>query len=108
MTSCPVCGQHINQAGAPKSRPRQTCSRPCAWIFSHWLIRAHQAEVDSVAVWRLTHGDLVASTRAERIAATADLTGHGHSLTQIAAILGVTCKSVSRYRHEIQTRKAAA
>ena len=106
MTLCPVCNQPMNPWR--HNPPRVTCSQICGNVIAHLTYVAHQAEVDSVAVWRLTHGDPVTSTRAERITATADLTGHGHSLTQIAAILGVTCKSVSRYRHEIQTRKAAA
>ena len=50
----------------------------------------------------------VTSTRAERIEAVKVLSSQGRSASWIADYMRTTARSVVRYRHEIQTRKAAA
>jgi hypothetical protein len=108
MTTCPVCGHLIDQAGAPRSRPRQTCSRSCGWILGHWLLSAGQSRVDAMAVERLVTGHPVDSTRGERLTATAILTRRGYSILDIAGLLRVTPKSISRYRFELRNQKGKA
>jgi len=107
MTTCLVCGQ-------PKpvrdrwGNLRATCSRDCGNILGQATFAAHQGEVDQAAVWRLTSGDRVTSTHGERITATADLTARGYTLRQVAALLRVTVRSISRYRAETNQQRSAA
>jgi len=102
MTTCPVCSKPMTVRDRHGNR-RVTCSKSCNAKRSNARMHARQADVDDAAVWRLTHGDRVASTHAERVTATAQLTAKGYGLAQVAALLRVTVRSISRYRHETAT-----
>ena len=83
---------------------RVNCSRACRDEANRHVGRP----VDEMAVVRLLAGSAVVSTRGERIEAVRVLTAQGRSIAWIADYLRTTSRSVERYRHEIQTRKAAA
>jgi transcriptional regulator with GAF, ATPase, and Fis domain len=57
-------------------------------------------QVDPVVVSRAASGHRVPTTMAERIQVVAALTARGYSATEIAARLGVTDRTVVRYRSE--------
>jgi DNA-binding NarL/FixJ family response regulator len=65
-------------------------------------------EMDEVVVLRLVSGSRVASTKAERLEATRQLTERGYSIVVIASRLHTTPRSVSRYRAELHRREVAA
>jgi len=92
-----------------RERRRLTCSRSCGISQGNTKRLARNTDVDDVAVWRLTRGDPVTSTKAERREATRLLTEHGQSTSWIAGLLHTTPRSVTRYRAELNpARKAVA
>jgi hypothetical protein len=106
--TCPVCGQLFNPIPRNRKR-RQTCGGACGYVIRVASRSARSTTVDPVAVYRLTCGDPPPdTTRAERIQATSILTHAGRSLLQIAELMRVTPKSVSRYRHELIKPRSAA
>lgn len=97
MTHCPGCSTKMPRLQAHSTSLRLFCGQDCPG--------RHQ--VDDVVVSRLLAGAPVTSTRAERIEAVKVLSSQGRSAAWIADYLRTTARSVVRYRHEIQTRKAA-
>ena len=105
---CPICSHDMPKG--PPSKRRVYCSQLCrnrgiSRVRHHPL--THDNTIDAMAVVRLLEGWVVASTRAERIEAVRVLTDRGRSASWIADYMRTTARSVVRYRHEIQTRKAA-
>lgn len=99
MNCCAVCLKPIPPKRHDRPcRPATYCTRHCAAIGVGIWNRARRAEVDDVAVIRLISGSRVASTKAERVAAVAELTARGRSASWIAAALHVAERSVCRYR----------
>ena len=101
IVMCPICSQAKNYLY--HSRVRVYCSRACRDEAN----RKVDAPVDEMAVVRLLEGWRVASNRPERVEAVRVLTAQGRSIAWIADHLRTSTRSVERYRHEIQTRKAA-
>jgi len=88
------------------NRPRIYCSRRCTLAANP--PQFHSRELDEVAVGRLIAGDPVHSTKAERLEAVRQLSARGRSASWIATHLHITERSVTRYRAELNTRRAAA
>lgn len=88
------------------ARPRIYCSRRCCLIANPPQI--HSRELDEVAVERLLAGDLVTSTKAERMEAVRALTARGRSASWIAQQLRIAERSVTRLRAELHTRREIA
>ena len=94
LRTCAGCGL-TQEIGNP---PTSLICKPCAIVLTLRKNIAAQNNVDDVAVQRLLTGSTVHSTRAERQAATATLTGWGMSASQIAARLHVSARTVERLR----------
>ena len=99
----------------PHGGLRQFCSRSCANRARPYrrrrrsdAINARHAEMDEVAVIRLTTGSPVTSTKAERLEAVRRLIGRGYSTAVVAQRLHTTTRSVWRYRAELTRRAVAA
>jgi len=106
MTTCPVCSHPM--LAIRWRHPVHYCSRRCQYIGSKAVQLAHQMEMDEVVVLRLVSGSRVASTKAERLEATRQLTERGYSIVVIASRLHTTPRNVSRYRAELHRREVAA
>ena len=114
--NCPICRRPMPPR-LRDSRPRVTCSRPCAIIlrsWALWMICPHHSylrarrrrdrverEVDAAVVDRLTCGQHVDSARSERLEATRILSRWGRSAAFIAMQLHVSKRSVERYRRDL-------
>jgi hypothetical protein len=108
MTACPVCGRP-KPTRTYQERCRATCSRSCGYTLMTAARVAANADVDPVSVARMVTGDTpTATTRGERIAATAWLLAHGHSQSKVATLIRVTPRTVARYAAEIHQRKEKA
>jgi DNA-binding CsgD family transcriptional regulator len=84
------------------ARRHQRRNRPILWP-------ARCPDVDEIAVQRAAyHGDPIRLTVAERVEAVDYLTRHHYSAQQIADRLGMTERTVQRYRARARARQAAA
>jgi len=88
------------------NRLRVYCSKRCTLAANP--PRHYDRAVDEVAVERLLAGDLIESTKAERLEAVRALTARGRSASWIAAHLHIAERSVTRLRAELNTRREAA
>ena len=107
MIPCLLCHRPIPSTW-PTGRLRKFCSRLCSNRAKAMAINARHAEMDEVAVIRLTTGSPVTSTKAERLEAVRQLIGRGYSTAVVAERLHTTTRSVWRYRAELNRREVAA
>lgn len=111
IRQCDVCGAEYDPWTTYDGRPlyssdmRLRCSRECQKEAGRvaWRIRYHARKcdtyVDEIAVERAARGDRsVSLSRLEMWEAFARLDAHGYSHRRIAAILGVSDRSVLRWR----------
>ena len=103
MKPCPIC-RRPTPTTWPNGTPHTFCSRLCA---NRAQIARH-AEMDEVAVIRLTTGSPVTSTKAERLEAVRLLIARGCSTAVVAERLHTTTRSVWRYRAELHRKALAA
>jgi hypothetical protein len=71
---------------------RKNWQRGTAWL------RQREEDVDEVAVMRACNGEVLPLNRRERAAAVAKLTSRGVSAKQIAGLLRISSRQVSRLR----------
>lgn len=70
--------------------------------------RPRHTRVDEVAVLRAVRGEAMPLGTRERLLATAELTRRGNGVSRIAVALGVTTRTVQRYRARLREGSAAA
>jgi hypothetical protein len=112
MNLCPNCGQPVGPRRRPGT-PRTYCTRTCANI-GLGIRRQGQPgtpyqypPIDPVVIHRLTTGHPVTANSSEHLEAVRILTNHGYSTNQIANLMRVTPRTVTRCRAKLTNRKAA-